>query len=643
VTRLQHLIKKNIARLLFPEKKQQTRTSLSRQSNNASHAHHQRRGRRRDRTARNDEDVARRRRRQLLRWWPPAAGSTGWGPTTAATLDVIVASSGETQGSCCCLVSGDDDDDEDSPASSYRRAFGRHSSSASALESGVHDADVIIAVARGGDDKARCAWCAFDVELHAGGSGPAHVRDANGKLVRNSNNVGGGDGGRGGGRGGGREGGRGGGGRGGGGRGGGTGNPRLVTSKLTSAALPEDVLSVVRDNLHELNHIHVSTAFNKLGKMAKWRDLSPRHLTADDGFQELLRLTRDFAKNGQFMAQSLANTTHGIAKLHAAGRLGGLDGSVDDALAALESDAVRVAPYMKPQELSNTVYAYSVLGRMPGDDTWAALEAAAGRVAAGMEPQHVANTVWGYATLGRIPGDKAWAALESAAVRVAPDMDPQNLANTVWGYATLKRMPMEETWAALESAARRVAPEMIAQNLANLVWAYTTLATLRDFNLPSSYAAVWKLVCDMEARDFADEQLRMLFHAHLMQTSFLSSQVTANVSTPGWLTVEARDAWMRNVRDVTTLSRSHRELAKTFDELGVRHEVEHVTDDGYFSIDIYLPEHDVAVEVDGPSHYYHNDSHSSSRGGGGDDDNSPASTRMTAKPTSSWPSGAPRF
>ena len=123
----------------------------------------------------------------------------------------------------------------------------------------------------------------------------------------------------------------------------------------------------------------------------------------------------------------------------------------------------------------------------------------------------------------------------------------------------------------------------------------------------------------------------MLFHAHLMHTSFLFTQVNANMSTPDWLTVEARDAWVRRVRDDTTVSRSHRELAQTFDELGIQHKVEHVTQDGYFSIDIYLLDHDVAVEFDGPSHFYYNDSNSSPRGGGGGDDNSPATARMTAK------------
>jgi hypothetical protein len=70
---------------------------------------------------------------------------------------------------------------------------------------------------------------------------------------------------------------------------------------------------------------------------------------------------------------------------------------------------------------------------------------------------------------------------------------------------------------------------------------------------------------------------------------------------------EARDAWIRNVRDDNTVSDAQRDLARVFHELGVRCEVEHVTDDGYFST-----EYDVAVEFDGPSHYYHNGTDSSS-------------------------------
>jgi hypothetical protein len=253
------------------------------------------------------------------------------------------------------------------------------------------------------------------VDSGAGGSesGERRVRDNDGR------------GGRGGGRGGDRS----------GGDGDGKMDPRLVNASITSAVCPQDILAVVRDNLRALDHVNVSTAFNKLGKMGSRRDFSPRHLTADKGFQELLGLV-------QFDPQHVANTTHGIAKLHEAGRLDAADGSVDDALAALETDTVRVAPTMDPQNVSNVMWAYAALGRMPGDKTWAALETAAGRVAREMKPQEVANMMWAYAKLERTPDDKTWAALETAAGRVAREMKPQEVANTMWAYAKLERCPM---------------------------------------------------------------------------------------------------------------------------------------------------------------------------------------------------------
>jgi len=125
---------------------------------------------------------------------------------------------------------------------------------------------------------------------------------------------------------------------------------------------------------------------------------------------------------------------------------------------------------------------------------------------------------------------------------------------------------------------------------------------VRDVVHPSCYAALWELVCGLDAQDLSDEGLYMLFHTHLMH-QLASRSVT--VACPAWLVVEARDAWMRSVEDDVTVSRSQRNLARVFDELRVRHEVERRTDDGYFSMDIYLPDYDVAVEFDGSTHYYH--------------------------------------
>jgi hypothetical protein len=229
----------------------------------------------------------------------------------------------------------------------------------------------------------------------------------------------------------------------------------------------------------------MSTAFNKLGKMAKTQDLSPRRLMADEDFQKLLGLAHALAKKSKFGSHSIDNMTHGIAKLHEAGRLDAGDGSVDAMLAALEGEAVRVAQDMNSQAVANMLYAYGSMGRIPAEQTWVVLETTTLRVAQDMNSQDVANTLWTYATLKRMPEDKMWVALETAAVRVARDMNPQAVANTLWSYTTLKGTLGNETWAALESAALRVARDMNPQNVANTLWSYEDL--LKLLHLPTMH------------------------------------------------------------------------------------------------------------------------------------------------------------
>jgi hypothetical protein len=57
------------------------------------------------------------------------------------------------------------------------------------------------------------------------------------------------------------------------------------------------------------------------------------------------------------------------------------------------------------------------------------------------------------------------------------------------------------------------------------------------------------------------------------------------------------------VRDDATVSRSQEEIASIIGELGVPHEVEHLTEDGYFSVDVYMLVNNVALEFDGPTHF----------------------------------------
>jgi hypothetical protein len=126
---------------------------------------------------------------------------------------------------------------------------------------------------------------------------------------------------------------------------------------LTNSTSVQDILSIVKDNLGELNVVNVSTAFSRMGRMARQRDLSPRHLTVDEAFQGLLRCARDFARDGKFPARELANTLHSVAKLCAARRVDVADGAMKETLEGLEAAVVRIASSMVPQELANTLWA----------------------------------------------------------------------------------------------------------------------------------------------------------------------------------------------------------------------------------------------------------------------------------------------
>jgi len=154
-----------------------------------------------------------------------------------------------------------------------------------------------------------------------------------------------------------------------------------------------------------------------------------------------------------------------------------------------------------------------------------------------------------------------------------------------------------------EAAAERVAPRMNPQGISNTLWSVLTLAATRGVPLPACYPSLWLAASGLDVDSFKRVELCALFQAHLMHTELVNGDVRGEVSIPPWVTREARDAWMRDAQEDMTVSRLHREVADILDELGVRHEVEHLTDDGYFSVDVYLPDGDVALEIDGPSHF----------------------------------------
>ena len=187
-------------------------------------------------------------------------------------------------------------------------------------------------------------------------------------------------------------------------------------------------------------------------------------------------------------------------------------------------------------------------------------------------PQHVANIVLGYAKLGRMPREQAWSALEGALLRTAAQLNPQGVANTVWGYATLGQIPRDEVWTSLQR---------------------TVIHHTSSFN---------------------DVQLRELFQFHLTFTDDDNLAVGEKRQLlPDTILHSAQLAWKRSICDSTLISLLHEKVSAALHEIGMNHEIEHLTDDGVFSVDIRMlssggapgrsSSSRLAIEVDGPTHF----------------------------------------
>ena len=189
------------------------------------------------------------------------------------------------------------------------------------------------------------------------------------------------------------------GGRGGRGAGGGKGRSFVPNHLISKEEDPERLLHLVADKLDNFDHVNVATAFVQFGRRSGSSSF-PRNIAADDSFRGLMARARAMCADGRLQARELANLTHAVAKMSAAGKLATADAGVEDMLTALEQRVVLVASGMNSQEVANSIWSHATLGRSPGAEAWTALEAAVVRVGPGMNEQGVANTLWGVATAG---------------------------------------------------------------------------------------------------------------------------------------------------------------------------------------------------------------------------------------------------
>ena len=202
---------------------------------------------------------------------------------------------------------------------------------------------------------------------------------------------------------------------------------------------------------------------------------------------------------------------------------------------------------------------------------------------------------------GLRPDDRRVQTLLSTVTRVAADLGGQELANTLWALATLGWQAGEGSMrCALEAAAVRVAPSMNAQNVANSLWALATLGWQANADMASCFQQhVEALFSNSGRKQLSSEYLSQLLQAHLASQFLRLGLLTLPFSS---LQV-ALAAHRERAREVR-VSTGQREVAESLRRLGISHELEYITADGLFSIDLAIVDRRIAVEFDGPSHFH---------------------------------------
>ena len=152
----------------------------------------------------------------------------------------------------------------------------------------------------------------------------------------------------------------------------------------------------------------------------------------------------------------------------------------------------------------------------------------------------------------------------------------------------------------LEAAAVRVGPSMSAQDVANTLWALATLGWQANADVSSGFQQhVEALFSNSGLEQLSSKVLSQLLQAHLASQFLRLGLLTLPFSSLQVALAAHREA----AREVT-VSTGQREVGETLRRLGISHELEYITADGLFSIDLAIVDRRIAVEFDGPSHFH---------------------------------------
>jgi hypothetical protein len=105
-------------------------------------------------------------------------------------------------------------------------------------------------------------------------------------------------------------------------------NPALLTANMKKAYTLKELFTTVSRYESQLNHIHLSAAWNSLGRLVSTRAVERNWFTTHAAALETLvqlsiETVSDFQKSTQIRARELTNIAHGVAKSGGGGNKSG--------------------------------------------------------------------------------------------------------------------------------------------------------------------------------------------------------------------------------------------------------------------------------------------------------------------------------
>lgn len=205
---------------------------------------------------------------------------------------------------------------------------------------------------------------------------------------------------------------------------------------------------------------------------------------------------------------------------------------------------------------------------------------------------------YGFAKLSHYDPD-LMVALAGAAVEQVHDMSEQQLGTMMWSLAALN-VSSPATFQVLMAELRQriINDETVLPVAPGALWA-CAVADVLDHD---TWADLVTRIHSSGVEKLTNERGSQIFQAWMLATA---RHPQKDWSLDPELMRICMAAWKSQVSEVT-ISEFHSEVSRTLNAMGIPHTLEHLTDDGLFSMDIALPEEHIAIEVDGPHHFTKN-------------------------------------